>query len=168
MPTDKQRLSVECYLRGSVAGHLVNDIIDLGARYGATDILDEITFETWPNTVRIGDNCQNKALETYEQFQAWADDTNVSLRPGFKYRERETLVSGDSETVLVLPVRCLALYVDGSLAGVAPHSNGDTVYTVEDALATLPSLTGTIPADEPGNALTIQSEPAGKSTTGSE
>lgn len=168
MPTDKQRLSVECYLRGSVAGHLVNDIIDLGTRYSATDILDDISIETWPNTVRIGDNCQNKALEKYEQFQAWADDADVSLRPGFKYRERKTLVSSDPEMVLVLPVRCLALYVDGSLAGVAPHSNGNTVYTVEDALATLPSLRGAIPSDQPGDALAIQSEPTGKSATESE
>lgn len=159
MPTDKQRLSVECYLRGSVAGHLVNDIIDLGARYDATDILDEISIETWPNTVRVGDTCQNHALEAYEQFQAWADDADVSLRPGFKYRERKTLVSSESEMVLVLPVRCLALYVDDTLAGVAPHSNGNTVYTVEDALATLPSLGGSIQAGDGQNALAIEPEP---------
>jgi hypothetical protein len=139
-----------------VASHLINDIIELGTQHGATDVIDDISVTTWPDTVRLGDACDNHALDTYEQFQSWADDADVSLRPAFKYRERDTLVSSESEMVLVLPVRCLALYVDDTLAGVAPHSNGTSVYTVEDALATLPSLRDGVRSDEPHNALTAQ------------
>jgi hypothetical protein len=72
----------------------------------------------------------------------------VSLCPGFTVRERASLVDERTMTVLVPPVLCLAIHVDGELSEVAPHRTDTATYTVEDALAGLGAL-DRAPPDRP-------------------
>jgi hypothetical protein len=124
-------------------------IIELLHEYDEKGFIDELEVKLWPEKICLtSDTGESSVLDHYDRFQTWADDSGVSLEPAFIRRERTPLVSDDSDTVLVLPVLCLAIRVDGELVCVAPHSTETTAYTVKDALADIESLPrGTPPED---------------------
>lgn len=140
MTTAYPPVSVDCYVRATAPRILVDDIIDTVHTYDEAGLLEECTVEIWPDNICLTGGREDTAiLSRYRQFQAWADREGVSLEPGFRRRERTSLVSEDSETVLVLPVVCLAIRVHEELVGVVPHTAGATSYTIEDALADIKS-----------------------------
>jgi hypothetical protein len=142
MTADSQ-VALDCYVRATAAGVFVDDIVRTVHSYEEEGLLEECAVRFWPDEIRLIDDTEETPIITqYRQFQAWADREGVSLEPAFTRRERTTLVSDDSDTVLVLPVVCLAIRVDGELVRVAPHTTGSTPYTVRDALADISSLSG--------------------------
>jgi hypothetical protein len=153
------QVTLDCYVRATAAGVLVDDISDTLHTCNEGGLLDELTVEFWPDEIRLTDDTEETAVRAhYRQFQAWAESEGVSLEPAFTRRERTTPVSDGSDTVLVLPVLCLAIRIDGELVSVAPHTTGTTPYTVMDALADIQSLprlkdVDEIPSNHPARSL---------------
>lgn len=140
MPPHLQ-VSLDCYVRATADGELVNDIINTVHTYEKEGLLTEYAVEFWPDEVRLTDDTEGTDILThYREFQTWAESEGVSLEPAFTRRERTPLVSDDTETFLRLPVLCLAIYNDGDLVSVAPHTTSRSPYTVRDALADISSL----------------------------
>lgn len=59
--------------------------------------------------------------------------------------------------MLCLPMICLAIHLDGSLASVVPHRSETKAYTIEDALADLATLESTDYGAPPGSVSGRQS-----------
>lgn len=134
-------VSVDCYVRATATEPFVHDVVETVHAYGENGVFEEYTVEFWPDELCLtGGRKEPVVLSRYRQLQAWADDEDVSLEPAFRRRERTSVVNETSETVLVLPVLCLAVRVRGELVVVAPHTTGTTPYTVGDALADIESL----------------------------
>lgn len=134
-------VAVDCYVRASVAGHLVDDVIETLRAHEAEGVVDEFAVESWPASVRLSGSVEESpVLGPYERFRSWADGADVSLEPAFTRKERSTIGSDAVDRILVPPVLCLAVHVDGTLVTVAPHHTGRAAYTVEDALADVESL----------------------------
>lgn len=91
-----------------------------------------VDTHTWPKTVpeRSGD----RESDRYERFVTWADERAVSLAPFFETRQRYASETGETGTRLVLPALCLAVYRDGALGCVYPHSTNDGSRSVIDGL----------------------------------
>lgn len=141
MTASHPQVTLDCYVRATAAGRHVDDTISTVRTYDQEGLLTECTVEFWPDEIRLTADTEETDVRThYRQFQAWAESEGVSLEPAFARRERTTLVSDDSDTVLVLPLLCLAIYDDGELVSVAPHTDGTTPYTVMDALADIQSI----------------------------
>lgn len=141
MNVDYPQVTIDCYVRAQAAGIFVNDVIDTVRSYEEAGLLSECAVEFWPNEIRLLDDTAGTDVRAqYREFQAWADSEGVSLEPAFTRRKRTTLVSDDAESVLVLPVLCLAIRVNGELVRVAPHATESGSYTVTDALADVESL----------------------------
>lgn len=105
-------------------------------------IIDDVTVGAWPAEVRLGDPpSHSDVVARFEEFDAWADQWNVSIRPPFAVEPPHSEITGETSTMLVTPVQCLAIYVDGALQEVFPHTAdraGDCeTYTVRDVLALL-------------------------------
>lgn len=101
--------------------------------------IDEYSVYVWGaevglSTPAAGAGEGRAILDRVAAFRSWADRRGVALE-GFDRRET-TAMTGETRTVLVLPVLALAEYADGELVGVAPRS-GDGAVTVEDRLAAL-------------------------------
>jgi hypothetical protein len=77
-----------------------------------------------------------EAIERFEEFERWADRQGASVRPPFEVRSGKSL-TGEYRERLVTPLICLALYDQGHLLGVYPHSADEETYNVEDAIATV-------------------------------
>lgn len=105
--------------------------------------IDEFAVGAWPAEVCLDEDAapHGDVVARFEEFDAWAARWGVSIRPPFAVETRTSEITGESRDVLVTPVQCLAVYVDGTLAEVFPHSaradGGGEIYTVRDALALL-------------------------------
>lgn len=146
------QVSLDCYVRASAPGEIIDGVIETLHSYDGKDVIDEFTVELWPEEVRLTEEAEDSAvLAHYDRFRAWADGAGVSLEPAFTRRRRTPLVGGDTETFLVVPVVCLAIRVDGELVRVAPHSTDTRVYTVADALSDIESLPRLSPFEDPSD-----------------
>lgn len=103
----------------------------------ADDTVAAVATFTWDKRVQCGDPVKTKARDRYEEFEAWAADRGVSLRPFFGTRECYSMETGERGEWIVYPALCLAVYDDGDLASVFPHADGDDYRSVTDGLDAL-------------------------------
>lgn len=91
------------------------------------------------------------ALERLEQFERWAGRAGLDLGPAFDRRSVASPILREEYEVVVFPVRCLAVYGPDRLWTVAPCTDGERCYSVEDCLAALEA--GELPAPAPDHPL---------------
>lgn len=140
-------VSIDCFVRASTLAAPVDGVVRTLREYHRSGTIDELTVRAWPDEVPLAGGAEDPdAITRYRLFRAWADEHDVDLEPAFARRDRTTLVSDGTEPVLVLPVMCLAVHVDGELTAVVPHRDGETTYSVGDALA---DLEGRAPGPSP-------------------
>lgn len=106
--------------------------------------VSEYHVSVWGNEVDLAtsatvDGDSRAILEQVAAFRSWTDERRVTLE-GFQQREVTTL-TGETHSVLTLPVMVLAEYTNGELSQVAPYSDDDRIRTVDDRLAALASST---------------------------
>lgn len=135
---------LKLYVRGSAPGadDRLDATIDRLERLDAARMIDEIAVHTWDRRVRSDVSDGSPRVRSYvsdrvAEFEAWADRNGMTLRPSLDHRLLASAFTGDAQEVIVLPVMCLAVYADGVLCMVAPCSDGDTAYTVDDCLSIL-------------------------------
>lgn len=131
-------IEVECYARASTAAAPVDDAIRALQRLEQGGAIDALDFHVWPDTVALdGHASSSEAVEVFERFRAWARQWNVSICPPFEVRTRDSEITGETTETLVLPVCFVAVYAEGALVGVYPHSTDDRTYRTADAITTL-------------------------------
>lgn len=109
-------------------------VIDRLGRLRATGTIDEFEVRTWPDEVVLSaETDPGEAVETFEQFEAWADDRGLSVRPAFDVKTVSSIV-GRTRELLTLPMMSLAVSVDGDLVGVFPCHDGERTWTIGDCL----------------------------------
>ena len=130
-------LRVELYFRGDTSRGLgVQQVVDRADRLEANGALGEsIVAGEWHRFRTRDEDRSSASMETYEQFEAWAETNGLSLEPGFQQRTRSFVGMDDVEDVVVFPAVALALYDDRDLRAVFPCSDEERTYTVESALA---------------------------------
>jgi len=75
-----------------------------------------------------------RLLNSYEAFEAWAEDRDRELS-GFERRDTRSILTGTTVTGIVFPRVVLAEYRDGDLAFVAPSADGTEETSVSDRLS---------------------------------
>lgn len=68
-----------------------------------------------------------------EAMERWASEHGCTLAPCFDRHDRHSAFTGD-DSVVTLPVVCVAYWDDGELAGVYPHRGPCGNCTVADGL----------------------------------
>lgn len=138
MPSDQSDVSIDCYVRASTLVEPINTTIKTLRDYNQLGALAELTVEAWPAEVPLTDEGDaSEIVARYRRFQRWADTHGVDIQPAFTIRDQTTLLSDTPETVLVLPMMCLVIYLNERLVSVVPHSTDLTTYTVGDVLTDL-------------------------------
>lgn len=135
--TTETGLRAELYLReDAYRGLGVQQIVDRSNRLEANGILGEsMVAGTWHRCHTRAEEWRSEAMDTYEEFEAWAETNGFSLEPGFQQRARSFIGMDDVEDVVVFPVVALALYDADDLRAVFPCTDEERTYTVESALA---------------------------------
>jgi hypothetical protein len=104
--------------------------------------VDDVAIRTWDKKVPLSSG--RDELSAYDRFQDWADETGVSLEPFFDTRSCYSMESGERGEWLVLPALCLAVYRDGDLDAVYPHSTNDGSRSVLDCLHAIEAAPGRV------------------------
>lgn len=143
MAPSEPTIHVACHARVASFAAPVDETLRTLERLKAANAIDEVTVDAWPSEVQLGTDGapQSDVVARFETFDTWADQWNVRIRPPFAVETRRSEITGETREVLITPVQCLAIYVDGALQEVFPHTadragSGET-YTVRDALALL-------------------------------
>lgn len=130
-------MRAELYLRRDAHGGLgVKEMVDRTRRLEANGVFGEsLVAGEWHRFGTRAEDWRPGAMETYEEFRAWAEANGLSLEPGFQQRSRSFIGMDDVETVVVFPVVALAVYEGQELQAVFPCTDGERTHTVESALA---------------------------------
>ena len=123
---DESALWVKLFTRaGAVGTHdRVTEAIDRTRALEASGQVERCSVATWDKQVVLGDGKSGRSdrgretLEKIEAFESWAAGRNASLYPFFEERTRGSLLTDGAETVVVLPVLCLAIYEGERLEAV--------------------------------------------------
>lgn len=92
-------------------------------------------------------------LRSVRAFRSWEDESGYAAEPFFSDVRRTSLVDASYDAI-VPPNLCLALYREGTVAGVFPCSDRETCYTVEDAVEAMagtkeiPPVTAALDGDD--------------------
>lgn len=147
MDTTDTTISVACYARMASFTAPVDSSLRTLERLESEGVIDELEIHAWPAEVRIArETPHSDAVDRFREFDAWAEQWGVSIRPPFAVEIRDSSITGRTREVLITPVQCLAVHVDGTLEEVFPHSTGRAddaeTYTVRDAIALLEARAG--------------------------
>lgn len=127
--------TVVCHARTPLVFDPIEERIERARALEESGLVDDVVVRSWPDTVRLDDDGPHReVVEEFRRFDDWADHRGVTVRPPFETRTRASMVEADGVDVLVTPVLCLAVYREGRLVSVFPHSDGETTYSVERAL----------------------------------
>lgn len=130
------------YLRQHASGEIVQQLRRTVTRVRQlqADKIADVEIKTWaavnPALEELSDSGPSVTL-TVKSFQTWADREGYTLQPAFTRRETSSMLSSRSTTEITVPIMCLAVYEDSDLCCVAPCSNGERTYSVEQCLAAL-------------------------------
>ncbi len=134
-------LQVELYVRPDIStiSHRQVDAIQHRLRIlTETPVIDEVDRTRWPRA-QVTDSGTGSDDLTRQcivaEFEAWADDHGVSLRPAFRRQPVPSSLteSSESEEKIRVPIATVALYEASDLAGVVPYTTNygtDTANTV--------------------------------------
>lgn len=135
-------VQVTCYVRTSSFVAPVDATLRRLEQFHAEGVVEDITLGAWPAEVRLDDPVlHGDVVDLFEKYEDWATHWNVSIRPPFAVETRHSTITDTTRELLITPVQCLAVHVNGKLVEVFPHSTGRTgdgeTHTVRDALALL-------------------------------
>lgn len=143
--TASRSIRVEVFVRTHASADVVKRVRNLVARarrLEETDRVDGVAVETWtpvrPALEELSDTGPSVTL-TVETFQTWAEREGYALRPAFRRHRTASMLGGQSTAEIRVPVVCVAVYEDETLACVAPCTRADVErpYSVEECLAAL-------------------------------
>lgn len=130
-------ITAVCHVRAPMLLEPVDAHVETLRACEREGVVDGLLLRSWPEAVRLDiDTPHGEVLKRFEEFERWADRHGVSVRPPFEVRTGVSL-TGERRERLVTPLVCLALYDEGRLLGVYPHSADGETYTVGDAIATV-------------------------------
>lgn len=139
--TSQSTVRVELYLRsnGQVPDRQTA-VLESLRKLERSGTIDGVTVRTWPGAVDPSiatDPGGTGAVESFEEFRAWAESQGVSVSPPFEHRTHTSRITGERSDLVRTPVVCLALYEGDRLCGVYPHRKDDRVVTVTEAIEAL-------------------------------
>ena len=139
------RRSIELFVRSLAPNGATQQQEAILSRLDQLDergVVDNYTVTIWderivPESLAAQSGTGREIGETVDQFQAWADERDVSLDRFFIDQTIHSAITGDRYSAIALPVFALAEYEDGELRSVTPHERDKGTLTVEDRLELL-------------------------------
>lgn len=104
--------------------------------------IEEVSVHVWGQEVALSraaaeTEAGREILERIEVIRNWADRAGVSVDRLFDVCQRERRLTGETATIVRLPVRVLVEIDDGEIVYVTPHESDCEVVTLTDRLARL-------------------------------
>lgn len=135
-------IRVEVFLRKCAPADSVEGLKETVARsrrLEERDLNADVRVKTWtsvrPALEELSDSGPSVSI-TVDAFQSWADREGYRLN-SFERRETPTMLGRRPAVKIRVPTVCVAVYEDDNLQCVAPCTDGERTYTVDDCLTAL-------------------------------
>lgn len=130
---------IELYLRGDTYGSYDRQqrILERVEDLDAAGVVDETDVDaSWQRIRTPEQDSRDEAVETFEEFRAWAIENSYQLEPAFERRQRSYIGTDVVHDVVVFPMVSLAVYEGTDLQAVFPCADeeGTIHFTVQDCL----------------------------------
>ena len=143
-PPPSTDITVVCHARAPLLFEPIDRQIETLQACESEGSIESVLIQSWPDQVTISEDSPNaEVLEVFDRFRQWADGRGVSIEPPFRRRTVTSPITNVSKRILTTPLLCLALYRDGQLVGVYPHSADDETITTTEVIGSL--RTGEVP-----------------------
>lgn len=136
-------IQIEVFLRTDASAAVVEPLretVTRARRLEKRDMIADVAIKTWapvrPALEELSDSGPSVS-RTVDTFRSWADGEGYTLRPAFDRHGTISLLGHQPVTEIRVPTVCVAVYEDDDLQCVAPCSDGDRTYTVEECLTAL-------------------------------
>lgn len=141
MPTSEcpRRRRVELFIRSNLPTPVqkrCEAVESILQQLESDGVVAEVETTFWAKHVPV-DGGHSPERARYNEFCEWAREAGVCLAPYFDTRECYSFDTGERRTELVLPALCLAIYEDGELTQIAPHTKDGEPQTIENCLTAL-------------------------------
>jgi len=93
-------------------------------------LVDELSVSYWH---RLSTGIDPRETAEIEALERWAADNGCRLTPAFERRDRHSAFTGN-DSVVTLPLVCVACWADDELVGVYPHTGPSGHCTAVDGL----------------------------------
>lgn len=97
-------------------------------------VFDRTREATWQQVETRESDSTRAAHATYEEFRAWAQANDFSLKPAFDVRPRYVPGTTEITDTVIFPVVALAIYEGEELRALVPSRDEFGHYTVPEAL----------------------------------
>ncbi|RZH69508.1 HTH domain-containing protein [Natrinema altunense] len=142
-PASTETVRIEVFLRNNASAAVVEPLRSIVSRARCLEeraIAADVRVKTWTSVrtalEELSDAGPSVSL-TVDAFESWADREGYTLRPAFDRHETDSMLEHRPATEIQVPTVCVAVYEDDDLQCVAPCSDGDRTYTVEECLDAL-------------------------------
>ncbi|WP_394353972.1 HTH domain-containing protein [Haloarcula sp. JP-L23] len=132
-----EHIEIDCYVRAGTRPEPVNELVARLRNLAGTGTVAELTVHSWPSTVDLDTDVNDRYLDIYEQLDQWAASHDAQIQPPFSVRHIDSSITGETRRELVMPVLCLALSTSRELTGVFPHTVAGDTYAPHDVVDTL-------------------------------
>ncbi|MBV0923792.1 hypothetical protein KTS45_06210 [Halomicroarcula limicola] len=147
-------LTVDLWTRRPVCGPRAT-VIDRLSSLRTAEVIDDFSVTTWPEEIVVsGRTNHSELLDTVDDFEEWAAEHGLTLRPPFETRTASLLVGGSKE-VLTTPMMLAAAYEDGELVGVYPCADGERTWTIGEFLDALERDSTPLPDADEGEMIEV-------------
>lgn len=124
-------------------------------------VIDAFEMHVWGPDVcgsmpHDGDSFAESTVGRVQEFEAWADERDVSVGGTFRHHRIDSAISDEEATVVSLPSLFLAVYEDDALVDISPCRKGNEVCSVATILERL--ATDTEPGYAPGRSSKLRPE----------
>jgi hypothetical protein len=139
-PTERTGVHVELYARERLPSPVAGRRERIEARLAelsAEEGIASFDVRTWPKRIPCDGGADPEVRDRYLAFESWATREDARLTPFFGTRECYSMATGERGDWIVLPALCLAVYEDGSLEAVYPHTEGNTYRSVLSGIQSL-------------------------------
>lgn len=136
--------TVELYVRSLSAGDdqaRISDTLSRLADLAAEDVIEDYEVHVWGGGLSLepeitGTDAGAFIRETAASFREWAHETGRELS-GFETETVHSAMTGRTHRNLSVPTMAICERTDGDVTWVAPCTDGDSVHSVGDYIATL-------------------------------
>lgn len=126
---------VAVYVRTPVAAETERRQDTVLARIGSlreNGAVDDLTVTYWNRAANV--TADDPTLPSVVAMEQWAAANGVTLAPAFDRHDRSCWFTGVDDSVVTLPVICLAVFENDDLVGVYPHLGPSGPQSVGDCL----------------------------------
>lgn len=139
LKSGKGGLKFDLYVRGfSPFQELRNETVKRIEKLKRENKIANYRISEWPTEVMVSTRDEtgdrNAPYYKFNEFESWATQNGVSIRPYFDVHEYSSLFTGEATEVIIVPTMCLAVSENDELKCVYPCTDGENIYTINDFL----------------------------------